>query len=125
MITSLKSIGRGSLIIILWIIGASLFIATLLRFTSVTEQSLDWLYVTAGCLAFFFGGWSAGTANKEKGLMIGLTTGVAVSMIIAIIQWTGYNTGLSLHQGLYHLLYIALALIGGILGVNRVTVNKR
>ncbi|TDQ37984.1 TIGR04086 family membrane protein [Aureibacillus halotolerans] len=118
MQSSLKAVGSGGLVIGAWILGASLLLATILRFTSMSEASLTWVFTTVGCLAFLFGGMKAGKMKKERGLFIGLATGIAVSLLIFIIQWTGYNQSMDTIKALFHLLYIGMALVGGIVGVN-------
>lgn len=99
---------------------ASFVLALILNFTAFGESGLQWATLIIGLLALFIGGVIAGIKGKAKGWMIGGTIGIGFSLIIFLIQYLGYQQGFSLEQSLYHLAYLAAALLGGIIGVNLV-----
>ncbi|WP_010651023.1 TIGR04086 family membrane protein [Oceanobacillus massiliensis] len=106
-------------IVVFGIILISSFILALIwNFTALKESGLQWATLVIGLLALFSGGITAGIKGKAKGWMIGGATGIGFSLIIFLIQYLGYQQGFSLEQGLYHLSYLAAALLGGIIGVN-------
>ncbi|MFC4022664.1 TIGR04086 family membrane protein [Oceanobacillus longus] len=99
---------------------SSFVLALILNFAAFGESSLEWATLIIGLLALFIGGVTAGMKGKAKGWMIGGTIGLGFSLIIFLIQYLGYQQGFSIEQSLYHLAYLAAALLGGIIGVNLV-----
>ncbi|MGJ9457079.1 TIGR04086 family membrane protein [Oceanobacillus sp. CF4.6] len=99
---------------------SSFVLALILNFTAFGESNLEWATLIIGLLALFIGGVTAGMKGKAKGWMIGGSIGLGFSLIIFLIQYLGYQQGFSIEQSLYHLAYLAAALLGGIIGVNLV-----
>ncbi|WP_067727300.1 TIGR04086 family membrane protein [Oceanobacillus damuensis] len=97
---------------------SSFVLALILNFTSFERPGLEWATLIIGLVALFSGGITAGIKGKAKGWMIGGTIGLGFSLIIFLVQYLGYQQGFSLEQSLYHLAYLAVALLGGIIGVN-------
>ncbi|MFC7393215.1 TIGR04086 family membrane protein [Scopulibacillus cellulosilyticus] len=93
-------------------------LATLLRLTSMTESSVGLLPMITSFVALFIAGITAGTKLKEKGLFIGGTTGILYSLLILLIQFLGYNSGISSGQYLLYAGNIVIAAFGGAIGVN-------
>ncbi|MFS0751329.1 TIGR04086 family membrane protein [Oceanobacillus sp. 1P07AA] len=97
---------------------SSLILALLLNFTEFSESALSLVTLIIGILALFIGGLIAGLKGKTKGWMIGAMIGVGFTLLIFLVQYLGYQQGFTLKQSAYHSLYLAVALLGGIIGVN-------
>nr|WP_156647157.1 TIGR04086 family membrane protein [Lentibacillus sp. JNUCC-1] len=113
----------GWIIVLGSILIASLLLGFLLKFTSMNETALFWVTLAAGLISLFIGGLFAGLKGKEKGWLIGGLTGIGFTLFVFLVQYLGYQEGLNLHQVLYHLGYIAAAVIGGVVGVNMTTAS--
>jgi putative membrane protein (TIGR04086 family) len=96
----------------------SLIFATILRFTSTSEVSLQYIITALSFIGLFGGGFLSGGKRKEKGWMIGGTTGLIYSLIVLLFQYLGYDRLFSGEQVIYHTCYTLIAMMGGILGVN-------
>ncbi|OEH91488.1 TIGR04086 family membrane protein [Bacillus solimangrovi] len=112
------SILHGVITIFIIVLLSSMILALLLRMTSLTEQSISFVILILSFLALFMGGFISGSKNQEKGWLTGMTTGVAFTMLVFLVQYLGYQTSFSVEQLLYHAGYILSAIIGGMLGVN-------
>ncbi|MBM7644696.1 putative membrane protein (TIGR04086 family) [Scopulibacillus daqui] len=108
----------GIVTALLVILVVTCVLATLLRFTSITESSIGLLPIIASFAALFIAGIIAGAKMKEKGLFIGGTTGVLYSLLILLIQFLGYNSGVSHEEYLIYGGNIFTAALGGVVGVN-------
>ncbi|MBT2598215.1 MULTISPECIES: TIGR04086 family membrane protein [Oceanobacillus] len=97
---------------------ASFILALLLNFTEFSESALSLVTLIIGIVALFIGGLIAGLKGKNKGWMIGAMIGVGFTLLIFLVQYLGYQQGFSLKQTAYHSLYLGVALLGGIIGVN-------
>jgi putative membrane protein (TIGR04086 family) len=108
----------GVIAILIMAVASSLLFATILRFSQLTEQSIHLLVTIISFFSLFIGGYITGGKGKEKGLLLGAITGIFYSIIIFLYQYLGYNNLFTLKQLLYHLCYIATAMLGSVLGVN-------
>ncbi|QFT90020.1 hypothetical protein FIU87_15250 [Bacillus sp. THAF10] len=108
----------GVIAIFIFAIAISLIFSLLLRFTSLQETSIAWLVLTLSFLTLFIGGFIAGGKGKEKGWLLGGATGGLYSLIIFLFQYLGSDSLFSLQQSLFHLGFVAVAALGGIIGVN-------
>lgn len=97
---------------------SSFILALLLNFTEFSESTLSLVTLIIGILALFIGGLIAGLKGKNKGWLIGTMIGVGFTLLIFLVQYLGYQQGFSLKQTAYHSLYLGVALLGGIIGVN-------
>ncbi|WP_337194011.1 TIGR04086 family membrane protein [Pontibacillus yanchengensis] len=96
----------------------SLILALLLKFTSMTESTLQWATLILGLLTLFIGGFISAAKGKEKGWMLGILTGLGFSIIVLLFQYLGFQKGMGMTQLFYHGGYILMALLGGMIGVN-------
>ncbi|MCM3619276.1 TIGR04086 family membrane protein [Sutcliffiella horikoshii] len=108
----------GLITVFMFAIGISLLFSLLLRFTSLQETSVAWIIVTLSFITLFIGGFVSGGKGKEKGWMLGGATGAAYTLVIFLFQYLGNDSLFSLHQMLFHLGFIGIAALGGIIGVN-------
>ena len=90
----------------------------LLRFTSLQESSIQWVVTAISFIAIFAGGFISGGRGKEKGWLVGGLTGLIYSVIIFLFQFLGLDSLFNFEQIIYHICYILIAMMGGILGVN-------
>ncbi|TCN24587.1 TIGR04086 family membrane protein [Mesobacillus foraminis] len=97
---------------------SSFIFAFLLRFTSVSESSLQYIITTVSFISLFAGGFITGGKGKNKGWLIGAATGCIYSSIIFLFQYLGHDSLLNTEQIIYQVCYIITAMMGGILGVN-------
>ncbi|MTT32434.1 TIGR04086 family membrane protein [Terrilactibacillus sp. BCM23-1] len=105
----------GSFIVILF---CTLGLSSILRFTSATEESISMAPMIISFAALFVGGVIAGTKMQEKGLIIGVVTGVTYCVLVLLIQFLGYNHTGWAGKFLYYGENIIASTIGGIIGVN-------
>ncbi|WP_084360952.1 TIGR04086 family membrane protein [Neobacillus fumarioli] len=96
----------------------SLIISLILKFTSTRESSLQYIITVISFIALFGGGFLSGGKRKEKGWLIGGATGLIYSLIVFLFQYLGYDKLFDAEQIIYHICYILIAMMGGILGVN-------
>lgn len=96
----------------------SVVISLLLKFTELQELSLSWLLLTISFIIIFIGGFVSGGKGKEKGWLLGGATGLSYTFIIFIFQYLGFDSNFSAEQMLYHVGFLLIAMLGGMLGVN-------
>lgn len=111
----------GWIIVLALILGASLVLALLLRFTSFNEPTLSWATLGIGIISLFIGGLIAGIKGKSKGWIIGAAVGIGFTLFVFLVQYLGYKQAFSFEQSLHHLGYILAAIVGGVFGVNSVS----
>ncbi|EKN64937.1 TIGR04086 family membrane protein [Schinkia azotoformans] len=100
------------------VLTSSIVLSLLLRFTKIQESSLTWVILTLSFLALFIGGFVSGGKGKQKGWFVGGGTGVLFTLLIFLVQFLGYQTSFSIEQMSYHIGYIIIAVLGGVIGVN-------
>ncbi|NHM30447.1 TIGR04086 family membrane protein [Neobacillus terrae] len=117
-----KSIGTsllyGLIFILVFAVASSLIFSLILRFTSVREISLQYYITAASFIGLFGGGFLSGGKGKHKGWLLGGLTGFVYSLLVFLFQWLGFDRLFSGEQVVYHVCYILIAMMGGILGVN-------
>ncbi|MFC4618127.1 TIGR04086 family membrane protein [Camelliibacillus cellulosilyticus] len=97
---------------------AALIMTTLLKFTSMTETSLSKAPLIISLIALFIGGLIAGIKMKEKGLMVGVSTGLLYSALIYLILFLGFDRDIGLNQYMLAVANMAVTGMGGVIGVN-------
>ena len=117
-----KNIGSavvmGTIAIFIFAIVSSLLFASLLRFTSLQESSVQFIITAISFISIFMGGFISGGKGKQKGWMLGGLTGLLYSVTIFLFQFLGLDHLFNFEQIVYHICYILIAMMGGILGVN-------
>lgn len=113
-----KAILYGLVFIFAIIFIVGFILSLMLRFSSLTEQSLQWTTAIITYIALFIGGFIAGGKGKESGWILGGITGLSFVIIVFLIQYLGFNASIELTQLLYHFAYVVTAAFGGIIGVN-------
>jgi putative membrane protein (TIGR04086 family) len=108
----------GLLTILGIILTFSVVISLILRFSTVAESSFTWVIVGLSFLALFIGGFVSGKKGREKGWFLGAGTGLLFAILVFLFQYLGYQVQFNAEQYLYHIGYILISIIGGILGVN-------
>ncbi|HHY72883.1 MAG TPA: TIGR04086 family membrane protein [Bacillus bacterium] len=115
---SFSAILSGVITTFIIVLVSSLVLSLLLRFTNVQESSLTWVILILSFLALFIGGFVSGGKGKQRGWLVGAGTGLLFSLLVFLMQFLGYQTSFSIEQMAYHLGYIIVALLGGVIGVN-------
>jgi putative membrane protein (TIGR04086 family) len=118
------SILYGVVVIFLVAVISSLIFSLILRFTSTSEASLQFVVTAVSFIALFVGGFVSGGKGKAKGWLLGGGTGLLYSLIIFLFQYLGHDSLFSAEQVIYHTCYMLVAMMGGILGVNMTTSRK-
>jgi len=108
----------GTLTIFILAVVSSLIFAFLLRFTSLQESSVQFVITAISFISIFIGGFISGGKGKQKGWMLGGLTGFIYSIIIFMFQFLGLDNLFNFEKIVYHICYILIAMMGGILGVN-------
>lgn len=119
------SVLYGVIAIFVLAIISSLIFSLLLTFTSLQESSMQYIVTTVSFISLFIGGFITGRNGKQKGWLIGGTTGLIYSIIIFLFQYLGHDSLFSSEQIIYHTCYILTAMMGAILGVNTGSSNSR
>ncbi|KOO46993.1 TIGR04086 family membrane protein [Priestia koreensis] len=96
----------------------SLILSLILKFTSLEESSMKWAILIISFLSVFIGGFVAGGKGKAKGWLLGAVTGFLYSFVVFLIQFLGYSQSFSSKQMLFHLGFLGIAVLGGMMGVN-------
>ncbi len=115
----------GLIFIFLFAALSSVIFASILKFSSVREMSLQYIITGLSFIGLFGGGFLSGGKRKEKGWLIGGVTGFVYSLVVFLFQYLGYDRLFSAEQVIYHTCYILIAMMGGILGVNLTTTKSR
>ncbi|WP_010195976.1 TIGR04086 family membrane protein [Bacillus sp. m3-13] len=108
----------GLITVFMLAIVISFIFSLLLRFTSLQETSVAWIIVTLSFITLFIGGFISGGRGKEKGWLLGGATGGAYTLVIFLFQYLGNDALFNMQQMLFHLGFIGIAALGGIIGVN-------
>jgi putative membrane protein (TIGR04086 family) len=108
----------GTLTIFILAIVSSLIFAFLLRFTALQESSVRYIITVISFISIFMGGFISGGKGKQKGWLVGGLTGIIYSAIVFFYHFLGLDSLFSFEQIIYHICYILIAMMGGILGVN-------
>jgi putative membrane protein (TIGR04086 family) len=108
----------GVIGIFLFAIFSSLIFSLILRFTSTQESGIQMIVTIISFITLFIGGFISGGKGKQKGWLLGGLTGLVYSLIVFLFQFLGLDSLFTLKQVIYHICYILVAMMGGILGVN-------
>ncbi|MBP3038017.1 TIGR04086 family membrane protein [Bacillaceae bacterium Marseille-Q3522] len=108
----------GVVSVFLIAIVSSFIFSILLRFTELTEGSLQFTITAVSFITLFVGGFISGGKGRQKGWFLGGLTGLIYSLIVFIFQYLGFDRLFSFEQIVYHVCYTFIAMMGGILGVN-------
>jgi putative membrane protein (TIGR04086 family) len=96
----------------------SFVLSLILKFTNAQESSLTWLVLICSLLSAFIGGFVAGGKGKERGWLVGGFTSLLFTLIVLLFQFLGFDQSFTAQQWLYHLGFLVVAMLGGIIGVN-------
>ncbi|WP_158737543.1 TIGR04086 family membrane protein [Alteribacillus sp. YIM 98480] len=116
-----NAIGAGMVVIIGLLIGCSIIFSVMLRFTAISEGSIQWLLFILALISFGIGGFISGLRAKEKGMFTGMLTAAGVLCIVILFQYLGYDSSLSGMQAVFFSSFLASSAIGGAIGVNAVS----
>lgn len=115
---SISAILYGVITTFVIVLTSSIVLSLLLRFTKIQESSLTWIILALSFLALFIGGFVSGGKGKQKGWLVGGGTGVLFTLLVFLVQFLGYQANFSIQQMSYHIGYIIIAVLGGVIGVN-------
>jgi len=102
----------------IWMILGTLFASLLLYFTNIQESKLaDYTFVIHA-VAIFLGGIVSGKRSGNKGWYHGGILGVLYSLIVVIIGFLAFDSGLKPQTPVLVTLCFLLGAIGGMVGVN-------
>ena len=79
---------------------------------------MEYIITAMSFVGLFGGGFLAGGKAGERGWLLGGVTGLLYSVIVFLFQFLGYDRLFDGAQIVYHICYILIAMMGGILGVN-------
>lgn len=120
----IRSVLFGWLTIIILLFLSLTTLAFIIRFTTITETTAQYIATAIAFFTLFSAGLIAGLKGKSKGLMLGLCTGGGFTLLTFLVQFLGYNDLFSLKQTIFHLGYLATSIIGSIIGVNMGQLTK-
>lgn len=109
----------GIIVALILIIIAAFILASVLKFTSLSEAALGSIpMIIVSLIALFIGGLTAGVKMKEKGLLTGASTGLIYSLLIYLFLFLGFDRTIIGTQYLLIVANTAVTAMGGIIGVN-------
>ncbi|WP_338750368.1 TIGR04086 family membrane protein [Bacillus sp. FJAT-52991] len=108
----------GMVVIFIIAILCSFVFSSILRWSSLTESSVQFSITVISFIALFTGGFVSGKLSQRKGWMTGGLTGTLYSLTMVSYQYLGYQAPFHWEQLIYHSCFIVTAMMGGILGVN-------
>ncbi|MFC5713532.1 TIGR04086 family membrane protein [Thalassorhabdus alkalitolerans] len=108
--------GTGTIIALVFLF--SFVLSLILRFTSFSEQSLTWLVVTLSIGAMLAGGITAGVRSSSRGWLTGFLAALLFVCLAFLVQFLGFDNAFTGHQMLMHALFLGIATLGGMIGVN-------
>ncbi|WP_238533136.1 TIGR04086 family membrane protein [Bacillus methanolicus] len=97
---------------------SSFIFSLILRFTSAQESGIEMIVTIISFISLFIGGFISGGKGKQKGWLLGGLTGLLYSIIVFLFQFLGFDSLFTWKQLIYHVCYVLVAMMGGILGVN-------
>src|SRR5690625_2248201 len=113
-----RAILFGWITILLTLLLSTFTIAVIVRFSSIQEVTVSYMTTIVAFICLFIAGFIAGIKGKKNGLVIGIVVGASFTLITFLIQYLGYDATFTTKQLLFHLGYIAICIIGSIIGVN-------
>lgn len=113
-----SAMGSGMITIVTMVLATSVLLSLILRFTSVSEQGIAPIVITATVIAFFIGGFISGGKGGERGWMLGLGTALMYMVLLFLVQYLGYRSTMDTEQLVFHAGYLGVCTLGGIIGVN-------
>lgn len=108
----------GWIFILAFSLISSFILALILQFTEISQWMLSWIAFSVGLIGLFIGGMITGMKGKSKGWVIGGLSGVGFTTFIFLVQFLGYQNGFSTSQIVHHSVFILVAMLGGMIGVN-------
>ncbi len=109
----------GVFLTLLIVMGGSLLLAFVLRFTGVREDTLPSLAYGLNIVALLIGGYCAGSRAGKKGWYYGGISGLIYSFILAIIGMLAFDVKMTTLTLIYCLAAFGISSVGGMIGVNR------
>jgi putative membrane protein (TIGR04086 family) len=113
-----RAVLYGVITIFLLVTVVSFVLSLILTFTSAQESSFTWVVLICSFLSVFIGGLVAGGKGKERGWLVGGFTSMLFTLIVFLFQFLGFDHLFTAQQWLYHLGFLIVAMLGGIIGVN-------
>ncbi|SDH57118.1 putative membrane protein, TIGR04086 family [Alteribacillus persepolensis] len=117
----IQAIGAGMAVIICLLIACAFIFSVLFRFTTVSEDTMQWLLYILAIISFGIGGIIAGIKSKEKGLITGVITAGAVICLIVLFQYLGYDSSITSSQVILFASFLISSAVGAAIGVNSVS----
>lgn len=108
--------GVGSIFVLM--IMFAVFLALLLRFTSMEYQTLNQIALVSGISIMAIGGMMAAYKGEERGWLSGGATGLIFVLAMILFQVIFENQWVSLPQLSYFGGLVVAAWLGGMIGVN-------
>lgn len=108
----------GLLTVWLLVLFGSLITAFVLNVTHVQEQHFNYFSYTINIIALLIGGWIAGKKSGQRGWYYGALTGLFYAVIVFFIGMLAFDTSLDWRSLTLLVGSVAIAALGGMLGVN-------
>ncbi len=114
----MKGISSGLLSTTALLLLFTIILATLLRFTPLTEKDLGVFPTLLSACALITGGVFTGRKARSKGWLAGGLTGVFFSLLVMIFRIMFAHQLPTFNQTVFYLMAVGLMCLGGMFGVN-------
>lgn len=121
-VSIIKAIGFAFITALLLVLVLSL----LATFYDIPDSVLNGIIVAISILSLFIVGFKTATYNKEKGLLMGVMSGIVYSMILYALAFMVWKSVTFSPESLINILAgSAISGMGGFIGINRLAKAKR
>lgn len=107
------------LYILIGILLFSIIITILNYFNLIDTNTLKYFKLIAIILPSFIGGIYIGKRAEKLGYLEGLKIGAVVVVIIALLNYLGFNSDFSISSILYYIIILISSVLGSIIGINK------
>lgn len=116
---NIKKYLNSLLYILIGLLLTSLIITILNYYNLIDTNTLKYFKLIAIILPLFISGIYIGKQANKNGYIEGLKVGGIVVVIIALLNYLGFNNNFSISSILYYMIILISSVLGSIIGINK------
>lgn len=116
---NIKKYLKSLLYILVSIMVFALLISILNYFNLIDTNTLKYFKLIAIIISMFIGGLSIGKEANKNGYVEGLKIGSIAVVIIALLNYLGFNSDFSIGSIIYYIIILISSVLGSIIGINK------